>query len=83
MVFDLVLVNYANNVNLMSCGSELCVAPYCELFAGDEVMTEFGIGTVGEIIHTTDDNSVFQLVAKYFQPKKVLKKLVPLKFDDD
>lgn len=58
MLIQLVAVQY-------DAGTEICVAPFDAIKAGDTVQTRFGTGKVAEIETISSNNDVYCFMKKY------------------
>lgn len=72
---DLVLINYDHG------GKELCYAPLSAVNVDDIVESEFGRGTVVDVVTCDKSNSILRIVENAFLVRPVLSIINPIKYE--
>lgn len=72
---DLVLINYDYG------GKELCFAPLSAVNVDDIVESEFGRGTVVDVVTCDKSNKIYHIADKAFHIRPVLSIINPIKYE--
>lgn len=63
--------------------TDIFEAPYCKLSVGDEVETEFGRGTVVDIVNVWRESNLYNFITRHSNFHRVKSIIEPLNYEED